>query len=535
MSAYIGLGITEGAKSALAYHRGADLREMQRAEAKNRQKLSEMQLSDYKNNESVREQQRDTDLAVLRQQARVANQQNLKSVTYSAFDKYVADSDTRHLNNMLPEVMKNPIGAKANSNIVRYDPLVDTPEIRKQMSDAGFTDFDGILASDEVRKNFVVSTGRDGKQTVWDVNKVFAASGYLKHMQTEKLEQAKRSLELNQMLGNGAKLTDVQFKENIVQSMMKSEGIPRHEAWRKMREIEQGGAKGQDLAAINLIAEEEKISTLDATKKYYDLKNSGKGQTDQERYVQDYLASNEGSTREQAVDAYANRTDTKDIKNIDAADSERDKLDDLGFFDKDISSLDKSERIKLQRSVDKIQTLSGLEISNQDKALFSDLRSLANLGGIAGEELTPEETGLVDSMLNSVKKYMFNEIGGSEATSAYETFRNIFRNSLYGASLTETETKAFNKAAGTLEQRFKPVMSRLRTQMLDIKSKMETARDFNEPYVSHFYLGGAVDDIDKSIRGIEERIDFMNSYESNNKLDFVDEQSDDWKAALEDI
>ena len=114
--------------------------------------------------------------------------------------------------------------------------------------------------------------------------------------------------------------------------------------------------------------------------------------------------------------------------------------------------------------------------------------------------------GLLDNTLNSFKKYMFDEVGGKKATASYETFRNVFRNALYGSSLTKPEIEAFNKAAGTLGQKFQPVMQQLQVQMGTIKNNLESIRDLNDPDIAHYYTGQSIEEIDDAIAAIEDRM-----------------------------
>ncbi len=512
MSAYIGLGITQGAKAIQQHERGRATREAQQAAAMNQKQLSEMKLNEYKQNAPLREQQNEQAIAESRQLARQANQQNLKSITYSAFDKYEADGDVRHLNNMLRDVKKNPIGAKAGSNITRYDELTDTPQIRQMMSKAGYSDFEGIMGNDQLRKSFVVTTDTGGELQVWDVDKVYAASGYGKHMTNEKLEEAKKRAQLSELVRKGESVSSVQAKENAIQSMMKAEVIPYHEAYRRISEINEGGSRNADSAAIRAISEDEGISLLEATEKYYGAKNGEKSVTDQQRYVDSYLKNNPDATHEEAVGAYKSENRTADSKNIEEAEASKDALNEMNFLETDLTTLSATDRANVHRHVAKIERLMKTTLSTEEKSTMRDLNNLAKLGAVAGEELTPQETGLLDSMLNSVKKYMFDEVGGSVGTSSYETFRNIFRNSLYGASLTDSEIKAFNKAAGTLGQKFQPAMARMNTQMRSIKNQLETIRDTQDPYIAHFYLGKDITFVDDAIRRIDERLDLVKSY-----------------------
>ncbi len=536
MSAYIGLGMTQGAKGVQQYERGRATREAQQSEAQNRKKMSEMQLKEYASQAPLREQQNEQALAEARHNTRLANQQNLKSITFSAFDKYEADGDVRHLNNMLSDVKKNPIGANSGSNIVRYDELTDTPEIRQMMVGAGYADFDGILKDRKLNKSFVVTTGSDGKKQVWDVDKVYAASGYGKYMTEEKLKEAKMRAEISELTRKGESVSSIQAKEQVIKSMMDANpGMPRHKAWQAVTEIEKGTTQGQDITAIKLISQEEGIGVLEATKQYYDQKNGAKSTTDQEKFVQDFMTNNPNSTRTDAVNSYKNQVKTADSKNIAEVDQYKDELDSVKFLDADMSTMSTQDRANVHRKISKIETLLDIKLSNEDKRVMRDLNNLTKLGAIAGTELTPDETGILDSTLNSFKKYMFDEVGGSVATSAYETFRNIFRNSLYGASLTETEVKAFNAAAGTLGQKFQPALSRLNTQMKSIKSQLESIRDTNDPYISKFYLGKDIGSIDDAIRQIESRLDLVSTYKGKQTVTTQDVLDRDNRPSLESL
>ena len=101
---------------------------------------------------------------------------------------------------------------------------------------------------------------------------------------------------------------------------------------------------------------------------------------------------------------------------------------------------------------------------------------------------------------------MNEKVGGKATTASYETFRNIFRNALYGASLTEAEIKAFNKAAGTLGQKLSPILTQLQIQMKTVKNNLETVRDTNDPNIAHYYLGKPIEEIDNAVAAIDQRL-----------------------------
>ena len=110
-------------------------------------------------------------------------------------------------------------------------------------------------------------------------------------------------------------------------------------------------------------------------------------------------------------------------------------------------------------------------------------------------------------MLHGFQKYVSDNVDGEAARSSYETFRNIFRNALYGSSLTSAETAAFDKAAGTLGQQFGPVMQQMQVQMQSLRNQLESIYNFNDEYIARYYVGTDLDELDRIIEGIDMRLD----------------------------
>ena len=221
----------------------------------------------------------------------------------------------------------------------------------------------------------------------------------------------------------------------------------------------------------------------------------------------DIVAVDSEATYEEAAAEYRNLAKTTTQKEVADVQTLRKGLDEMNWLDTSVKEMSSVDRARVYRDyISPLEDLRNFKLSTEDKRTVRNLRDLTALGHKAGTELTPDETGLLDNSLNQFKKYIFDEVGGKKATSSYETFRNIFRNALYGASLTQAEIQAFNKAAGTLGQQFQPVMAQLQTQMETIKSNLESIRDLNDPDIAHYYLGAPIEDIDDAIMAIEERL-----------------------------
>jgi hypothetical protein len=236
--------------------------------------------------------------------------------------------------------------------------------------------------------------------------------------------------------------------------------------------------------------------------------------TERERYVRQ-KAANEGKDELDVTEEVRRReARTSAQKDIEAAEGFRGELDQLAggdFFSADIN--DPAFRRKAAPSILAIEKTTGKSLSTEEKRLAREIRNLTTLGKTAGEGLTAAETGPLDYMLKNVRKYVSDEVGGTEGTSAYETFRNVLRNALYGASLTKTEVDSFTRAAGSLAQQTGPVLQGLRTQMQTLRDQLSGIYDANDPYVSQYYLGMDVERLDKTLEALDERLDMFKSYD----------------------
>lgn len=506
LGAHIAAGATKGLAELPAY--------MERQEeARKRKELANMQLEEYKNQAPLRESE--TELALAQNQAELkqTHANMLRDSTYKAFDRFSADKDVRHLNTFLKEAKQNPIGANMYGQIASISPLTRSTETDKMLRSAGYNDLDSVYAKDD---SLVIAIDNAGGQSIVDMNKLYGATGYASHMTNQQLEQLERQAKIDNLLRQGQRLSDIEQADKLVSSIMESDpNLSYHDAYNRAVEIMKGGTSGSsDLRAIQKIAEEEGITTMQAAEKYYGAKKGEGYKTNEREYVDQYIADNPGATYTQAVEAYKNLNKTSTQKEIGDAESIRAALDESDFFNTDFKTLSPAERARTSAHIRNLEELTNAQLSTEDKRVLRDMRKIVDLsqvvnGDINDPGLTEASTGLVDTWFNGVKSYVSNEIGTKEATASYETIRNILRNSLFGASLTEGERQAFDKAAGTLKQQLGPVLAKFKAQMMTVKSSLEAIRDTNDPYVAHYYVGGDVEDIDEVIRHIDERIAFM--------------------------
>lgn len=212
-------------------------------------------------------------------------------------------------------------------------------------------------------------------------------------------------------------------------------------------------------------------------------------------------------------DAQKNKNDGKTSaqKDLAAADeATKGLLDafggDEGFMQTDFS---KPENYKKAYSyITKIEKLEGTQLSEGDKKNITDLKQMIALANPAAK-LSADETGLFDKQFNEYKKYLSDEVGGKEATAAYNAMLNVFRNALYGATLTDGEIKMFESAYGTLGQKEGPVKAALKTLFLQQQSRLESVMILQNPYSAQVRLGKDKASLANIQVALQDRLDLL--------------------------
>lgn len=514
-SAQVWSGVARGLSQVSKDLDGKDLRDAQLAEAKNRQQLSQQQLQEYQQNAPVRQRTDELQLQQLEAQTKQINRQALSAMTIPAFDRFNIDGNARHLNTWLNNAKKNPVGANIYGSVARYDNLTKSDSNDKLLRQAGYNP-DDVYNDKDISGDLIVVTQNSGEQLLLPKESMYATTGYTEYLDDKQLREMERKARINQMLRSGQSGAKVTMQENVVKSLIE-EGRASNvaEAYELLKKIDAGDSKllsSTEERQVEKIMQDAKdlgkpITHIEALDQYYSARRQGSGVTNEERFVQDYLDNNKNSTREEATSAYRNLAKTSTQKEVTDVKALRSGLDEMNWLESKPSEITGTERARIYRDyISPLEDLRDFKLSTEDKRTIRNLRSLTSLGKTAGSELTPDETGILDNTLNSFKKYIFDEVGGKKATASYETFRNIFRNALYGSSLTKPEIEAFNKAAGTLGQKFQPVMQQLQVQMGTIKNNLESIRDLNDPDIAHYYTGQSIEQIDDAIMAIESRM-----------------------------
>jgi hypothetical protein len=509
-------GITQGIANIPDAISQANIREQQQGEAVARRKQSELELSEFQANAPTRKEETDLKFQQLRSQTYAALQTTVKQQTYDAFSRFESDKNVRHLNTWLNQVKTNPVGANIYGDVIRYDALTRSTETDQMLRKMGYTDLEGVYNDPELSKDLVLVTGNSQRGLV-NINDLYAGTGYTEVMDDKRLGDMERKARIQQMLRSGQSVKNVSMQEQIVQELIRSgRAKDSFDAYKMVQEISKGNSSSlssTEERAVQQIMVDSKdtdkpLSYTEALSTYYNARRTGMSSGSNEAtYVAQAQANGDPRPYEELVAEYKNLTKTSTQKEQVSIKDIRTGLDKLNWLDTPNSTMSSTELSKVYRDyIAPLEDFRGFKLSAEEKRDMRSIRDLTALGGQAGAELTDKETGLLDSNLNIVRKYISNEIGGKAGVAAYETFRNIFRNALYGASLTNNEIKSFEKAAGSLGQQLKPVLAQLNVQMQSLKRNLEGIRDTNDPDIAKYYTGMSIEEIDDRIVAIDERL-----------------------------
>lgn len=475
MDANIAAGIAEGAAQAFNNERDRPFREAQLAEAKRRKKVSETLMAEFERQAPLREQQDNTEMLRLQNEARTLQGEMLFRDTVDAFRAYDSDKNARHLHNFVQRVKKNPIGQRFYGDIARVDDLLDTPEHARLLKEAGYMNPAYFFETDSAdRPNLVVATSPEGEQYVVDMDKMYAATGYLDYMQDQELTRMTKRAAAERMLRQGAR--------------------PSTELERTV----------ENLRAEMPETDEETLYTLAR-------RRLGRG-SELERTAAGVSSGVPMPSPDEFEEA-KRRTEGRptSVKETEAIAQLRQQLLDTAGGELTPEVLrDPATRAKVGRVITDLERITGSKLSTEDKRVARDIRELFSLGKTVTDNLTANEAGLIDRPLNMFKKYLTNDVEGVQATSAYEAFRNVYRNALYGATVTGGEARAFEAAIGNLSQQEGPVLQQFSTQLKQLRTSLESIVQMNDPDIAAYYLGTDLDSADNIIRALDERIDMVN-------------------------
>ena len=479
--ALIGLGIAKGSEDFGKWLEEKPVRDMRIQEARARQDKANMELEEYKANAPARK-----DMAELELQKTKADLQQIqgtlaKQQAFDAFRMYQADGDTKHLNGLLQNWRSNPVAKNLIADYARIDKISEQDAALLQSM--GISDVKGFLADPEARSNLVRATTADGTVQLLDMNGLYAGTGYAQAMADAELERQQKRALVSSRMRQGTTRERLSKEERIAQQLMQENpDLTFPQAYRQVIEMS---------------------------------KNPNTGTTELERTAQKLLDEGQAADWVDAMDQAIKMTKpTSTQKELANTDELKDQIDSLvggSFFDVNPKDLTPQQSREIDRAITKIEKLSGTEMTADQKKRAGQIKQMISLGGTAGSKLTNAETGVLDSMLRDFKKYMVNEVGGTEGTAAYETARNLVRNALFGASLTTGESAAFDKSFGTLKEQTAPVLAKLRTQMTLIRDELDGLMATGDEYVMKHRVGADMDRVADVIDALDTRLQLFDN------------------------
>lgn len=569
MDATFGAALGSGVSQAAA---DLPFRNARLAEAKTRQEMADLQLQEFKDSAPLRTQQRDAEMEQLKAQVYQTQSALGKQQTYDAFQRYTMDGDPKHLNQWLEQSKQNPVMQSVTNGMVRVDRLARTPETEKMLQASGVKDIDGFFSDPALVNSFVVGTTPDGGSQLIDMNRMYAVSGYTKQASDEQLQRLQNNAATIGAMRRGANLRGLKADSALVQQIAAATGQSASDVFTMLKpdpvagldyvpKSEGGGVSAPERIAAQLRAQNPGMTLRDSLTQatqmlsgggqsgavglgkgvsaafirdymqrnpeatleeaYGAFKEAGRTTTDTEKFVQDYMLQNPGATREQAVAAQrqAGRDDrTSQMKNTEVGEQAQEELDKTfggDFLAADISQVTPEQRRTINRNLNRMEQVAGLDLSNEDKTQIRKMGQLFPTLTTAGTNLTEEQTGLIDSTLGNLKTYIHDSVPGKEGTAAYNTARTIFNNAMLGTQISKHEQAMTNKAFGSLGQGLGPVLTGIRQQMILTRDNLKAIADLNDPYVVKARLGVSQDKVDKAIQGIDDRLNMLNRIGTN--------------------
>lgn len=207
---------------------------------------------------------------------------------------------------------------------------------------------------------------------------------------------------------------------------------------------------------------------------------------------------------------------TSTQKDLTAADNyASDMFEQFGgedqFYQTDFTD-DKNYK-EAMKSIIKIERLTGTEPSEADKKSIADIRQLITLADPA-KDLSAGQTGILDSTIKGIEKYINDNVDGVEAKAAYSAFRNSVRNALFGSALTEGEIKAFNEAYGTIGNKLGPVLSMFQTSLSQVQAKLDSSASMMNPASAKVRLGADQETLANIRDALQARIDYISGIQN---------------------
>lgn len=531
ISPLLGIGIaTAGIPDAIG--KGIDLkqaRDERRVQALQRKKEGDLRLQTLQHTVD----QQPLQDQVLQDQVQSAHikLQELQSTitkqdTYKALNNFFDSGDPRSLNQFFHDYKDNPQVQAMFNGVIKVDPIDKAnPEDQRLLTDAGLTSAeldaadgkkDGKIDWTKLNKRFVKVVNSKGETKITDMLHVAAATGYARYASDQSLKKMKALADIQRVQNSG--LTTNQKDAAALakakgttpgaelQSIVK--GKARHDPNNTLTGTEKEAAV---IAKANGTTMADELIKLKAKSATHDPNNT---LTSFQKNARAVAAATErlanGTSTNKALDKRLVAQGQETLGGVGGgkqviAETARTQLKALNF-DK-MSQKEMHSNSAVRNAINRIEEAHPISEAQQKQLI--DLNSLVALSGPASQ-LSSSQTGLLDSMTSSAKRYVSNDVTDQQTKSAYEALIGTFRHDLLGAAMSDSELALFTKAYNTDKQKIGPVLSGLKAALIQVKSKLSTISDLNDPSVIKFRTGKSIEDISSSIIGIDKRISFLN-------------------------
>lgn len=501
VGAYLGAGLAEGAANVHNWNQTRDMRELQRREAEARVRGLEQTIP-------MQADAAQEELKQLKMQTQQLAQQQFKNETFNALRLYESDGDPRHLNSFLQQAKQSPVAGGLFKDVVRVDrPSSNDLELFNQL---GIRDAENFLKDPKLAKQYVTATFANGERGLVDMEKLYAGTGFANQLAGEQADLlGKRALAVSR-LRQGESVGRLSAMERVSQQMAKDLGISEWEAYQRLKQgsVKSTGSELERLAG-QIMESNPGIDYLDAYEQAVAMRSTGSELERRARAEAEQTGEDYATILKRLAEQRDQPSSVKEATAANTAAQDLQKAFGGKYYETDFNI--PANRRTAEPYIRLLEKTAGKQFSEEDKRQFRSVRQLMSLGARAGEKLTPEETGIIDSTLKSVKSYISDNVtDGAKGAAAYESFRNVVRNALFGSALTESEISAFNKAAGTLGQQQGPVLAKLAEQLRIVKENLGGIAQLNDETLSHYYLGADQEKLDDIIQAIDERVNRIN-------------------------
>ena len=410
---------------------------------------------------------------------------------YNAFHAYEETSDAKYLNLAM---QKNELIKGLYPDIISTSNLSDFSE--EKLTSMGYKP--GSMARP------IVVTKQDGTQEVQDLTGTYAASGFLKEMKKDKLEDLVLKVKTNQLKATEAD-TEVsvakgELSTNLVNELnakVKAGEMTTEEAWTMLNNKTSGRSEIKPFD----------IQTAEYFGKLKTKINSGVATPEETATYNSWLTKEGGSS------VAANEKISIDVS----------KLENIGINLADpkfsIDKVDTKDKVLVNTAIRDLEETPGGKklVNNISKKLGDGLGAVQEASTKIADLATKEnvETAIVKNQIDSVKQYIpeslrdisEKDLKDTEFRQAFLSVTSTMLKMQSGLTVSEAEAQRFAGSMGTLNKNTKVNMSGLKNKVDEIIGDYEANKSLEPTLYNAKYRA--------PIQGLKNVSDQLDSYLGN--------------------